>query len=175
MGIRMDPRLTRRAGWLLFAAFAACAPDLDFLPGLLEGDLNRFHQKQGHSLGAAVIFGVLSYLFVRIWSRRWSLWAGIFGFLFFASHLLVDFFTADYRAPYGQMLFWPLSEQYFISPVAIFEGIKHGKPGDTTTAFLADLLSTANLMTIGLEVLILGPFTILALWCNRKAGHVSEN
>ena len=43
--------------------FAANAADLDFIPGLLSGDPNRYHHGISHSLGfaalVAVVFGLL--------------------------------------------------------------------------------------------------------------------
>src|ERR1041385_6780612 len=50
--------------------FAANAPDLDFLPGLLVGDPNRFHHGVSHSGGLALLFAIAVSLILRRRSRR---------------------------------------------------------------------------------------------------------
>ena len=60
----------------------ANAPDLDFLPGLLVGDLSRFHHGPSHSIGFAVLVGVVGCLFI---SRR--LYAFVMGFSLYLSTL----------------------------------------------------------------------------------------
>jgi len=167
IGIATDRTVRQRLGWWLFLAFAACAPDLDFVPGLLAGDINRYHQMMGHSFAAALIFGVFAALIYRAWKGRWSVLVGAAGASAYASHLLMDFFTHDRREPYGQMLFWPVSHDYFIAPFYVFDGIHHGRPGDTLTAFLAELFSGANLVAVGIELIVTVPLVLAAYWWRR--------
>jgi hypothetical protein len=47
--------------------FAANAPDLDFLPGLVIGNLSKYHHGPSHSVGFAILFGIVASLF---FSRR---------------------------------------------------------------------------------------------------------
>jgi len=168
LGVATDESVSRRLGWWLFLAFAACAPDLDFLPGLLTGDINRWHQQAGHSFAAALIFGALAMMLQRLWAGRWIWLTGMVGAVAYGSHLLMDFFTHDRREPYGQMLFWPLSHEYFIAPFSIFDGIHHGRPGDTLVAFLAELFSSANLVAVGLELTATVPLLLVAWWYRRR-------
>lgn len=168
IGISTDKTVVKRLFWWLFLAFAACAPDLDFVPGMLAGDVNRYHQMAGHSFAAALIFGALSLLGYKLWTKRWSWLVGGTGATAYASHLLMDFFTQDRREPYGQMLFWPLSQDYFIAPFSIFDGIHHGLPGDTLTAFLAELFSGANLAAVGIELTVTVPLVLAAWWYRRR-------
>ncbi len=78
-------------------------PDLDFVPGLLSGNINTFHQRPTHSLVAALAFGGMAALVTR-WFRARRTQAGLRGTVIYASHLLLDFFCQDSRPPYGQPL-----------------------------------------------------------------------
>lgn len=109
--------------WLVYGlvTIASLAPDLDFIPGLLLGDPSRYHQTFSHSLGTALvlalIFGALLGLFKT--GPSWASWSGLL-LLLVGSHLLLDFFTEDYRPPIGFPLFWPFSETPHTSPIPIF-------------------------------------------------------
>jgi membrane-bound metal-dependent hydrolase YbcI (DUF457 family) len=109
--------------WVLYGLVAAAslAPDLDFIPGLFLGDPNRFHQTVSHSLSMAfalaLVFGAI--LRLRYTGSSWLKWSGLLLALI-GSHLLLDFFTEDYRPPIGFPLFWPFSETPRTSPLPIF-------------------------------------------------------
>lgn len=111
-----------------FSILAANAADLDFVPGLLMGDINRFHQEITHTLLASIIFGGMVVLVSRSFCAI-PLRMGMASVGLYASHLLLDFFCEDKRAPFGQPLLWPFSLEYFISPWPIFGGVRHGIPG----------------------------------------------
>ncbi|MCG6872498.1 MAG: metal-dependent hydrolase [Gammaproteobacteria bacterium] len=154
--------------WLVFVVFAACAPDLDFLPGLLVGDANRYHQGVSHSLLAAVLFGAVSGLVA------WRLgasgrWWGVFAAWVYLSHLLLDLFTRDGRLPYGIPLFWPISNTTYIAPLTPFGGVRHGVPGDSVVSVLGDVFSLHNLWVLSAEALMLAPFAaVVYLWARRR-------
>jgi len=148
----------------LFLVFAANAPDLDFVPGMLIGSIGEYHHLASHSLMAAVIFSALVFVVMQRWrsheARKWAMLAAVA----YLSHILLDLFTADYRAPYGMQLFWPFSQDFFIAPFSIFSDIHHGGVGDTLQGTLFLLFSRHNLVAIGLELAILLP----VLWLSRK-------
>ena len=148
--------------WWLFAAFLACAPDLDFVPGVLVGDTNRFHQGASHSLAGAAAAGAIVGALAR-WLGGPAARLALLGFVSYASHLLLDLFTEDKRAPFGIPLFWPLSSEAFQAPWPIFGGVKHGVPGDSLGTVLGYIFSPANVATVALEVAILVP-VLLATW-----------
>ena len=148
--------------WWALAVFAANGPDLDFLPGLLVGDINRFHQGPSHSLAAAMIFGIIVFLVARSLSGP-AMRLAVLGFLAYGSHLLLDFFTQDKRAPFGIPLFWPVSSDSFMSPWQVFGGVKHGVPGDSLETALGYVFSVANVATVAVEVVVLAP-VLLASW-----------
>ena len=154
--------------WWLFCIAAANAPDLDFIPGLLLGDINRFHQGISHSIPAAVFFGGLAWLVARPRSAA-PMKIGMVGAGLYGSHLLMDFFSEDRRAPFGQPLLFPFFSEHFIAPWAIFGGVKHGIPGDDFLVFFDDLISWHNAKAIGLETFILLPILLLS-WLLRGNG-----
>ena len=164
-GVRpgFSPRLWPRLWpWWLLAVFLACAPDLDFLPGMLIGDANRFHQGPSHSLAAAAMAGTLVFMVAR-WLGGPALRLAILGFLSYASHLLLDVFTEDRRAPLGIPLFWPFSSEAYQAPWPLFGGVKHGVPGDSLSTVLGHVFSLANAATVAVEAVLLAP-VLLASW-----------
>lgn len=155
------------AAWSLFATVAACAPDFDFLPGLLVGDPNRYHQLGSHSLLAVALFAILAGVFARRWpgqALRMALWSGAF----YASHLVLDMLTYDGRAPYGLPLWWPVSTVHYIAPFTPLIGVRHGVPGDDLATVFANIFSTHNLTVLGTELLVVGPPALLFWWIGRR-------
>lgn len=163
--------------WLVTAALAlvaSVAPDFDFLPGLLIGDANRFHQKASHSFVAAIVFGLLTAAAVVAFSR-WSgreprlptARLGLAGGLAYGSHLLVDYFLFDPSEPVGQPLLWPFTDGTYISPVPVFHGIHHGAPGDPLPVILDQIFSLHNLEAILVEAAVLGP-VLGIVWLLRR-------
>ncbi|RPH83056.1 MAG: metal-dependent hydrolase [Desulfobacteraceae bacterium] len=82
-------------------AAASLAPDLDFIPGLFLGNPNRFHQTVSHSLGMAFVLalGFGAILRLRYTGSSWLKWSSLL-LVLIGSHLLLDFFTEDYRPPH---------------------------------------------------------------------------
>lgn len=152
--------------WLVFGLVAGNAADLDFVPGILVGDINRFHHGATHSLTAVLLFGVASLMLSRaLQARPIELW--ISGTLAYGSHLLLDYFCEDARAPYGIPLFWPLSEQHFVAAQPILSGVKHGVPGDSLLVFLSQVFSWENLAVVVLEVAVVFPLLAAMLVLKR--------
>lgn len=107
---------------ILLAVFLANAPDLDYVPGLAVGALNAFHHYYTHSICWTLLLAIGLGL---VW-RAADAHAG-WGILFFfwallLSHLALDLFTEDSRPPLGIMLAWPLSDDFYLSPVFLFRG-----------------------------------------------------
>lgn len=159
--------------WYLFAVLASNAADFDFLPGLLVGDINRFHQGASHSFLAAILFGLLTAVFARHFSES-PIRIGMAGGTIYASHLFLDLFNNDIRAPFGLPLLWPF-EGYFFSPWPLFRGVKHGVPGEDLVTVLGQLFSWYNLVSLVSEAAVLAPLLILSWYFsrNRKGGRRS--
>jgi inner membrane protein len=158
------PERDARLAW--FCALAAIAADLDFLPGLLVGTPALYHQGASHSLLAAgAITALLALLYRGAGGTSRAVWPALA--LAALSHLALDMLGPDRRPPYGLPLFWPFTDATFLSPIALFPGVRHaGRTGTATAEWLARTASVENLVNLLREVLILGP---LLLWLEWKA------
>jgi membrane-bound metal-dependent hydrolase YbcI (DUF457 family) len=88
-------------------------PDLDFLPGWLDGDANQLHRSFTHSLTFAILISLAL-------SSVWRIAPGfcrsaLLYFTAYSSHLLIDFFSGIKigwtHTGYGMPLFWPLVQR----------------------------------------------------------------
>ncbi len=114
-------------------------PDVDAVPGLVAGDIRFFHNAAMSSLAAALIVSLIA-AGVFSWKYRFSLLFGFaVAFVSYATHLLMDFFTAGR----GVMLLWPFVTERFVSPVKLFYGL-HYSDG---------LLSPRHLWTVLTEMM----------------------
>lgn len=150
------PFLGPRRDLVLFALLAQ-TPDLDFLPGLIIGRPDAYHHGLSHSLGAALLVGLLTGLVGRRWGSplRW----GVMGFLICWSHVLLDALCLDTSYPYGVPLWQPLSAGYHLF-YPLFPDVWRQGP------FWA--LVRHNLWCVTVEVLVLGPPALLSLWRRRR-------
>jgi inner membrane protein len=150
--------------------FAANAPDLDFIPGLLMGNPERYHHGPSHSLGFAILFGLALSLTTALFKlgdgrRNFS----VFFSLYF-SHVLLDYLSTDSSIPYGVPLFWPLSDEYYMAPFAFLPDIH--RPVSSGMKFITGVLSLHNLWAATVEFLMLG-FLIL-LFTVRSGGSAID-
>ena len=127
------------------AAALACLPDIDYLPGILTGDLNAYHQQGTHSIAWTLLASAVIWLLIR-WQRPARATARLFLFIFIliASHLAIDMITEDHRPPYGIPLFAPISNTPYISPVPLLPAWQKSS--------LADLATPANLRPLAIEL-----------------------
>ncbi|NOY78091.1 MAG: metal-dependent hydrolase [Calditrichaeota bacterium] len=163
LGETEQTRITRSQiiGFYLWSLFFANSPDLDFIPGFFAGNPNLYHHGATHSLGAAVFVAfALGWIFSKyLGSYKKGV---LFLFLLYCSHLFLDYLTADTRFPFGEPLFWPLSNRYVISPILIFSDVQ--KTSDSGT-FLHSLFVRHNFLGMIKEFFVLLPFVVAApLW-----------
>jgi inner membrane protein len=154
------PGLIFKKKWadVVFFIFLANLPDADFLPGLILGFPNLYHHGIFHSLGAALaVTAIIGWFFFRKKQHPWRLSALVF--LLFYSHLLLDFFTMDFTAPYGLPIFWPFSKKYYIAAHPFFFNITRSAH---TANFFSSLLNRHNLKAALLEIVLLGGLALLA-------------
>jgi membrane-bound metal-dependent hydrolase YbcI (DUF457 family) len=154
---------------VLLAVLMANLCDLDYLPGLLSGDLNRWHHMYSHSIGWVVLAGVGTCL---IWKGLQPATEDRYLALVFAalgSHLLLDWMTEDGCAPFGIMAGWPFSLGRTLSPWPVFPKVEKDQ--------LSDLWQWSNLFPVGVEVLFFGVLFGLALvWkMRRQARHPAKS
>lgn len=135
---------------LIVGAIAA-APDLD----LLVND----HRGPGHSLGAAVIAGVVVWIVTR--RIRWGAAAAAA----WASHVLLDWLGTDTRPPIGIMALWPISRAYFEAPLHLF-------PAISRRYWLSEFWYY-NAKAVLVEVAVLLPIASMIVWSVRRRRGVS--
>jgi membrane-bound metal-dependent hydrolase YbcI (DUF457 family) len=106
---------------LLAAAIGySLLPDLDSVPGLLTGDMARYHNNMAHSLAAAVLVGLATGLIARVgFKASFKTWF-VLSAVPYALHMLMDFFTVSR----GVMLAWPLTDARFLAPFTLFYGLR---------------------------------------------------
>jgi hypothetical protein len=97
-------------------------PDLDVIPAILYRDMHQFHNNLSHSLliGIPVAFLVAG-LFHKEYRTNFWLWF-VICLLSYDIHIFMDALTAER----GVMMFWPLTDARFNSPVKIFYGVQWG-------------------------------------------------
>jgi inner membrane protein len=159
---RVNAEQRGERGTLLWVCVVlAIVPDLDFIPGMLMGQPDRYHQGISHSIGVALVvsFGVaLAHsagkgTVMADWGRF---------FCAYASHLVIDTLAPDRRPPYGVPLWWPLSDEYYLAPFALFQGVRHSRGAFTTPGeWLTAVLDPGNLRAVGREILVLLPVVLL--------------
>jgi len=143
--------------WVLcLFVFLANAPDIDYLPGLLQGDLNRYHHLVTHSVTWSVLFAGGTWLFWRGWDRAVSKREATFVFLAVFSHLVADALTQDGAPPYGIMVLWPLSVEYIQAPFWVF--------GMMAKNDLRMLFQWSNFFVMLREIVVAMPIVLLSVW-----------
>jgi membrane-bound metal-dependent hydrolase YbcI (DUF457 family) len=152
---------------------AANAPDFDFVPGLLVGDMARFHHGPPHSLGAAALIALATGLVARRLGLRQSRRLAILAGLAVVSHLFLDMMTTDEGVRFGLPLFWPISNRLLVLPFSIFVGFRRDFGAATLVqgvfiphnayAFLVELAIVALLSVVWLA------FTRVATWSEASS------
>ena len=129
-------------------------PDLDAVPGILVGDIGRFHNQATHSLLVGVAVALAAAIPLAHWRRAPFLRLWLLLLLPYEAHVLMDFCTPGR----GVMLLWPVSAERFSSPVSLFEGFHWGN----------GLLSPSHLWTIASETLLVAPLVLLTELAARR-------
>ncbi len=106
-----------------------------------------------HSLGFAVVVGIA----VVAWQRSSRL--GIATAIAVASHVLFDWLGSDDTPPLGVMALWPLTGNFYLAHVFVFEAISR-------RYWLPNFIAH-NSLAILREIAILLPITA-ALWRWRR-------
>ena len=158
---------TYRIPALAAAIFVSNSPDLDILAGLiLHQDPSILHRQGSHSFLVAIVIGCLTVLLTRIIGlKEWN-WLGIWLTGLYSSHIFLDMLVADGAIPYGLQAFWPLSSDYFMSPLAIFNGLDYNRPG---LNMLQSMMTFNNLIAALKELAILAPSAWLTWGFGLKA------
>jgi len=132
---------------LLICAVAGVLPDVDFAWG--------GHNRETHSLGGAVIAGLVVYA----WKRSPRLALAVT--LSWASHVLFDWLGSDDTPPLGVMALWPFDSNFYFADAFVFEAISR--------RYWLDNFITHNAWAVMKEILILGPVASVAWWLRRRS------
>lgn len=122
-GARLSP-------WKALPAVAAATlPDADLFLNLLVGP--GHHRAESHSLGMAVLAGLLGAAVAHLaHSAAAARWGAVVG-LSWASHVVLDGLGRDTNPPIGVMALWPVSTGWYASPVPLFLDIGRNMDWDT--------------------------------------------
>lgn len=137
------------------AVTAAVVPDLDLLLRFVDG--RNHHQAESHSVGCAVLAGLV------VWAlAHWRRWPApralaLLGALAWASHVGLDYLGRDTHPPIGLMALWPLSDGYFKFPWPVFLDIGRTLEWETIRN---------NVMAVAWEAALLLP-PMLLCWRHR--------
>jgi inner membrane protein len=167
-GFARAPKAGEQPGLTVLGIIMAVAPDLDLIPGLVMGQPALYHGGISHSLGFALL---VSLGVAGIFKMHGKVFLPVFvvGFLAYSSHLLLDWLGSDGRPPFGIPVFWPFSNETFISPVTVLPGVRHaGATDDSISEWIQGILSWHNLGAIAIESALITPFIFLAHWLRRR-------
>lgn len=152
--------------WMNVFIFALLAnlPDIDFLPGYLEGFPNRYHHHEIHSLGFAALMGLVGGLvYLRMAGKFWACFLPIFFAV--SSHLLLDLLTEDFSDPRGMMLFWPINSEFYDFSWKIFKSVNKS---NHAADFFSSLFTLHNLRVVLIELMIMLPLALAVTFAQRK-------
>jgi len=142
--------------FLSLCLFLAVAPDLDFIPGIIQGKPALYHQGISHSLIFALTSGFLISMVINLKKTKLIIPSGWILSFAYASHLLLDMFGPDKRPPYGIPLFWPISGETYQAPFQILLGVSHAHSTSVGThEWIATILQPYNLLAIGIELVVI--------------------
>jgi len=140
----------------LLVTGVAVAPDLDLLFRCVDG--RNHHQAETHSIGAALLAGLVVAGIARFagWARPAAL--GLVAAAAWLSHPLLDLCGNDTHPPIGVLALWPFDRGYFEAPWLVFMDI--GRTLDWGTV-------RHNTIAVSWELLVLTPFLAAAWWTCR--------
>jgi membrane-bound metal-dependent hydrolase YbcI (DUF457 family) len=97
-------------------------PDLDIIPAIIFRDMKNYHNNFSHSLllgiPVAIVIAAILYQIYHTSFWQWFLIC----LVSYDLHIIMDTLTAER----GVMLFWPLTQHRFASPIKIFYGLQWG-------------------------------------------------
>jgi membrane-bound metal-dependent hydrolase YbcI (DUF457 family) len=165
-----DAPAARRWHLVVPATFllAGNAPDLDFIAGMLIGDPFEFHRGASHSVTAAIIFGLGSFLAARLLAFRSPGRFSLLMSLAYVTHILLDMLSPLGDPERGVKAAWPFLSERMSSPVRIFIGVRFDPRAE---GFWEGLVyQPHNFLVVATEILI------VSLWffwrpLNRRPDH----
>ena len=97
---------------------ASLLPDVDIIAAIIFRDMKNYHNNFSHSLLLAFPVSLLvAVLVYQMYRSNFWLWF-LVCLISYDLHIIMDALTAER----GVMMFWPLSQNRFVSPIRIFTG-----------------------------------------------------
>lgn len=140
--------------YLLLFAVAGLLPDVDLITVPFSGF--GAHRGVTHSILFALLSASYLFAIVKVWKRDLPL--RLFPFLLAAAvlHPVCDFFTYDFLLERGGvMLLFPLTDEYYQSPVPLFMGIE--------LRYLDTIFSARTVVALMYEAVVAGAFLYVVL------------
>lgn len=98
-------------------------PDLDVVPAILFRNMRGYHNNISHSfLFAIPVAFLIAGIFHPVYGSSYWLWF-LICLISYDLHVFMDALIAER----GVMMFWPLTERRYTSPIQIFLGLKWGQ------------------------------------------------
>jgi inner membrane protein len=137
---------------VFFIIVLSNAADFDFLPGFLIGNPSLYHHGFFHTLGASLVVGSIGgFFFSRDKGKFWK-YAVVIALIYYF-HVVMDYLTEDKRPPFGVLLFWPFSQEYFISSFLVFKKVIRSNDSFT---FFQSLFNPHNFAEAWRECWVMG-------------------
>ena len=145
---------------LILVTGLSLLPDLDVVPAVIFRDMRGYHNNISHSLLMGIPVALLiAGIFQRVYRSNFWLWF-LICLISYDLHIFMDIFTAER----GSMIFWPLTDTRYASPVKIFYGLQWG----------LGWFSLWHLWTIFTESLFVGIVLIVMNYFDKRRNHVQE-
>ena len=138
---------------------AALVPDVDLAFRFVDG--RNHHNNETHSLGAAVLAGLVALLVARLAGAAYPLRLALAVGAAWGSHVLLDYLNLDTNPPIGIMAWWPWSDRHYKFPWPLFLDIGRTLEWETVRK---------NAVAGAWEAATLGPLAWVA-WRRRLKGE----
>ena len=159
-------RARRSHALLVVTLLSSIAPDFDFLPGILQGDMRAFHHGISHSLGFALLFGILMLLVARRLVNGDAASVSLLAVLAYSSHVLLDLLNVN-PGTRGVPLLWPLSPEQLGFSLRLFGRFRYRDLSDGTWS----VVRWDNLWPLACELAVLGTL-VLIVWRRTEIGQL---
>jgi membrane-bound metal-dependent hydrolase YbcI (DUF457 family) len=145
---------------LILVTGLSILPDLDVIPAVMFRDMRAYHNNISHSLFVGIPVALLvAGIFQRMYRSNFWLWF-VICLISYDLHVLMDALTADR----GVMMFYPLTEARFASPVKLFYGLQWG----------LGWLSPWHLWTIFTESVFVGIVLVAMNYFDKRRNQFQE-